>query len=76
MVWIDGSGTIYKGTDTLGRSAQRFELVRYTGDVVWRDHYGALYKNETLLGRNCSEFKVEDDGRVLWRDSYGKYHIG
>lgn len=75
VIWRDGSGTLYKDRDPLGWNVSTFEVARYTGDVVWKGWDGKLYKNGSPIGESVASFMLESDGRVLWRDAFGRDHF-
>lgn len=75
VVWMEKDGDIYKNGTKLGWDATQFDIAKYTGDVVWLDTDNDIYKNSRKLGWDAVEFRLYPDGRLLWKDRDGDYHI-
>ncbi len=76
VVWLDRDGDLYKNETKLGwHATTRFDIAKYTGDVAWLDRDGDIYKNSNRLGWHAVEFRMYPDGRLLWKDTSGDYHI-
>ncbi len=75
VAWVNAGGDVYKNISRLGHEAVDFGIADMTGDVAWTDSKGSLYKNYGVIAHGASGVQLYPDGRLLWNDENGGYHI-
>lgn len=74
VIWIDRGDVLHKNAETLGRP-KSYAVAERTGDVAWLDGSSTLYLNSAEVGANCKEYKLREDGKMLWWDNRGDIHF-